>query len=113
MTVIFCAGVGLFAAAFVLHLVLWKLFRPEAELSPLAKLFLFFPLAAIPVAAWTGVQLDWLGWVLALFLYFSLAAAYIQTYPAIASDIPSFQLLLAVDAAPKSQAELLQIMANV
>ena len=107
--VIFYYGVILFLAAFILHVLIWRYAKASKEMFLLFLLFLVFPGIAISV----GVILHYFGGkeiaAIAL-LHYSLAIAYIQTYPGLRDDIPSFRILMLLDRAGgegMSESELL------
>lgn len=90
-------GLGSFVAMFIVHLAVWRSGRVQREMLWLFLLFLFLPIVAAVIAVFVGVSISEV--LMALLLYLAVAAAYIQTYPALKEDIPSFQILLCVYAA--------------
>lgn len=92
-------GLGSFAAVFFAHLVVWRTGRVQREMLWLFLLFLFIPIVAAVMAVLVGVSIGDVS--MTLLLYLAVAAAYIQTYPALKEDIPSFQILLCVYAAER------------
>lgn len=92
-------GLGCFAAIFLVHLTVWRSGRVQREMLWLFLLFLFIPIVAAVMAVLVGVSIGDVSII--LLLYLAVAAAYIQTYPALKEDIPSFQILLCVYAAER------------
>ena len=92
------AGVGAFLVLLALQVVLWRVLGVRREMLGLAVVYLLLPLfACLGAALFTNVGL--LDLLLSGFLYLALACGYIQTYPALREDIPSFRILFAIDAA--------------
>lgn len=104
------AGLGAFAACLVLQILAWRVLEVRREMLGLAVVYLALPVAA--ALAWTvlapGRLLD-IG--LAGLLYLSLACAYIQTYPALREDIPTFRLLFALERAGMAGASESELLA--
>ena len=88
----------IFLAAFMVHVFVWRVVKPKAQIAFLFGIFFFVPLAAY------GVLLifsnDRIALSLAFLLYLSVAAVYVQTYPAIQANCPS---LFIVHVIGKSQ----------
>ncbi|MBI3252609.1 MAG: hypothetical protein HYZ52_04775 [Candidatus Omnitrophica bacterium] len=98
-------GFFLFSFFLVVHLVVWRCIRIRREIIWLAYLFL---LAALPVL-W-GVA-SWRRWSFGESyavgaVYFSLAVFYLQTYPAIKADVPTFRILLFIQAHPNQDLDM-------
>lgn len=91
-------GIVAFVATLGVHIVVWQFARPRREMLWLFALFLLLPLIAAVLMAVSGYAgtLDVLA---AWMLQAALSVAYVQTYPAIREEIPSFQILLAISAA--------------
>jgi len=91
-------GFFVFATFWILHLLWWRLCRPKGEIRPLVLVFL-----VAPGLLFLGINRFYPFWgtldlALAFFVHLALAVVYIQTYPAIASTIPSFRILIGVHA---------------
>ena len=88
-------GIICFIPVLLIHIILWNVFKPKSEILTLLVLFVGVPFVVMCIvglfSAVSTVEL----FSIAL-LYFSLTAAYIQTYPGFASSIPSFKILQAV-----------------
>lgn len=88
-------GAGLFITLIVFHVIVWRFIKPKGEIIPIVSLFILFPLSII-IAQYLFYPLQlskdeiWLGWI----LYFTLAGCYIQTYPAVTTEIPSLKIML-------------------
>lgn len=99
---ILLAGSGLFAAAFCLHLALWRLRAPRRQIKALLRLF-FGTLAAGLVLGWAA-PLPALRFTpaeavhLALF-HAGLTLSYIITYTAVQVDSPSLLIVSRIAAA--------------
>ena len=95
------AGSGLFAAAFCLHLALWRISAPRRQIRALLRLF-FGMLAAALVLGWL-TRLPAFRWSpaeavhLALF-YAGLTLSYIITYTAVQVDSPSLVIVSRIAA---------------
>jgi hypothetical protein len=91
-------GFFLFLVFFLVHALVWRFRRIRKEIWALLIHFLFLPLPLWGSAAL--LDLGNSGERTAVFLvYFSFALVYLQTYPALKTDIPSFRILLWVEAA--------------
>lgn len=93
-------GLGSFAAIFFVHLAIWRTGQVRREMLWLFVLFLFIPTATAAIAVFVGLPLSEV-WM-TLLLCLAVSAAYIQTYPALKEDIPSFKILLCVHALASS-----------
>ena len=111
---------GVLAAAFTVHLVLWKVRMPRLHTA--ALLVVFFGTLAVslalaatfPVLAAYGPRGPWQYLLVATF-HGSLSLAYIAFYSAIEEDSPSCQIVLSVDGARtegRSRAELAALLDN-
>lgn len=92
-------GVGFFALLLVLHVLIWRIVKPKGEIIPLVALFVLFPMLLMLVQCiFFPAQLNehelWPSWL----LYFVLAGCYIQTYPAISTEIPSLKIVLLLNS---------------
>ena len=94
---ILITGVGVFAAMLALQLGLWRLVRVRREILWLLVLYLVFPVLT-GIAVYSIGLIEVAPLLAVTFLYLALAAAYIQTYPALRENIPSFRILLLIDA---------------
>ncbi len=95
---VLAAGVGAFLALLAVQVFLWRLLCVRREMLGLAVVYLLLPFIGFLAAAlFTSANL--LDLILAGLLYLALACGYIQTYPALREDIPSFRILFAIDAA--------------
>ncbi len=92
------AGVGAFLLLLASQVVLWRLLGVKREMLGLAVVYLLLPFVVGMTLA-MGTRVDRLDLLLAGFLYLALACGYIQTYPALREDIPSFRILFAIEAA--------------
>ncbi len=102
-------GVLIFIICLGLHILVWRWYHPRKEVIILFLIFLIIP-AVIGIA---GLGLNWFGllpggtgvipisafdWPLVFLLHFSLAGAYILSYPAIQAVSPSLAILLVVES---------------
>ena len=93
------AGIIFFGAVLLVHILLWRLFRPKGEIKPLFLTFLIVP-ALIGLGLWKFYPImAEIDLALAAMVHLSLSVVYIQTYPAIATVIPSFRVLELVNRA--------------
>jgi hypothetical protein len=107
-------GMAAFAATLAAHIAVWQLVRPRREMLWLFVLFLLLPVIVAIVAVVSGRA--GLPEMLAVWLlHVALSMAYVQTYPAIREEIPSFRILLAISAAGErglSRDEVLALFEN-
>ncbi|MBI3315820.1 MAG: hypothetical protein HYZ87_02460 [Candidatus Omnitrophica bacterium] len=93
----FFIGGLLFLLLFSAHLAIWRLWKVKKEIFFLVAHFLFVPfflfLCGDRLGLWPRHEL-----CAGALLYFSLAVVYLQTYPALKADIPSFRILLLIQA---------------
>ena len=98
-------GIGAFLIVLLLHILVWNVWQPKAEIKPLLLIFIILPtlgwLVGLLLIENIGL-LSVLDLGLSSLLYYALAAAYIQTYPAITTEIPSFRVLLLLHEAGES-----------
>jgi len=102
-------GVGLFALAFVVHLVWWRIRLPYRQLPALFKwLLLFFPLSLFALRLLgicpTEQVLSPAAAVVAL-VYFSLTVTYVITYSALEADSPTLTLIRWIAQRPDGATE--------
>lgn len=89
-------GLLSFALALIVQIVIWRIRVPKKQMFCLFGIFLCLPLLVLIVCAnWFALTL--LDSLAATLLWLAMAAAYIQTYPALREDIPSFRLLLLLE----------------
>ncbi|MBN1542374.1 hypothetical protein JW992_09535 [candidate division KSB1 bacterium] len=88
--------VALFIAIGFVHLTLWRWRKPQQEIQALFALFVLVPVLlgfALGLATDCGRgALTPIDCALALLLYSALAAAYVQTYPALQACSPSLYI---------------------
>lgn len=94
------SGILLFASAFLLHLLVWRLRYPK---NPIRILFLLFGLVILSgtfflffYASYTAFQCLYV-----VFLFSSLFICYLITYSAIEADSPSLVIMLRIAQAGK------------
>jgi hypothetical protein len=92
-------GVLCFLFALIAQIVIWRIWAPKKQLFWLFSLFFCLPLFILMACA-NRFELTLLDSLAAALLWLALAAAYIQTYPALKEDIPSFRLLLLLEKHP-------------
>ena len=89
----FCLGLAFFGGIWVLHVIVWRIFKPKGEIKPLFLLFFGLP-GLVGLFIWQVYPiLDPIDLALASMVHLSISVAYIQTYPAISTVIPSFRVL--------------------
>lgn len=98
MGLVLSAGFGSFLVLLATQVALWRIFRVKREMLGLAVMYLLLPVVAF-AAMLVFTSFSPLDLLLSGFLYMALACGYIQTYPALREDIPSFRILFAIDAA--------------
>jgi hypothetical protein len=77
----------LFIIVFACHVIVWRIFKPKAQIACLLALFVLLPLIGFVVLLL--VSIERLDCTFTFVLYFALAGVYIQTYPAIYANAPS------------------------
>ncbi len=92
-----------FFASIICHVLVWRLLNPRSHITYLALIFLIIPLASYVLLFLYGfsggsiLSLPATSEILgAALLHFALAAAYIQTYPAMQARCPTLALLIAI-----------------
>lgn len=92
---------ALFSSAMLLHVVVWRVFKPKRFLSALIIVLVVIPVVAVffinyaisPHSGSFSIS-DWLG---VLLLHLTLTSAYILSYPAIQAKCPSLTMLLLIE----------------
>lgn len=111
-------GVVLSAAAFLVHVMVWRIARPRASAAALLGIVLAVLLAglsALGLLTSPGIQpTHWTTYAGIALVYFALMAAYINTYPAMEADSPSLLIMRALSAADNglSVPELTHLLGN-
>jgi hypothetical protein len=91
---------ALFAACLLLHVVIWRVRRPETYRVWLPLLVAIF-LAAGPMAAWRWTRTGTAGELMAvLLLHGALSAVYIIGYTLVSSFSPSIEILRLLERSP-------------
>ena len=98
-------GLGVFAVAVVIHLVVWRLLKPIHQYTTLLGLYLAILVATSLMMLAGLVAGDARAWIPATLLdyltfatlYIALALAYTSTYSAVQADSPSMLLLLMIN----------------
>lgn len=86
---------AVFLCSFVLHLVIWRMVGIKKEIAGLFIIFIAIPIFLHVFLAFLGININSL--TASLLLCLAVSSAYIQTYPALKEDIPSFQITLYVN----------------
>jgi hypothetical protein len=88
-------GIASFLFFLLMQVAIWRLAPVRREIGALFLIYLVIPtlvaLAAFMAGAMSGLEL-FMAWL----LYMVLASGYIQTYPALREDTPSFRILFAI-----------------
>ncbi|MDT8448144.1 MAG: hypothetical protein RRB13_14725 [bacterium] len=87
--------------------------RPTGEIKPLFLIFLIFPLLLCGASALWWPLLEPLELALAVTLHLAIAVVYIQTYPAIATEIPSFRILRLAESAGPGGASMEELITQM
>jgi len=82
-----------FVIALLTQIVLWHIHPIKQEMRWLFLLMLLMPLLPLAIIS-HYLQLNGTEIIAAVLIWLSLAVSYIQTYPALKEDIPTFKLLL-------------------
>lgn len=96
----------------MLHVIIWRLVYIKREMLSLALLFLVSPVALVVVAGIAGYFGPVEAFAVAL-ISLSLSAAYIQFYPGIKVDVPSFRILMLLDESGKSGMSETRLVARI
>jgi hypothetical protein len=86
---IFLVTTGLFAFAFVVHVLVWKIRLPHYQIRALMLIFLLVFLSWLPFGNLTLPGLVQVG-----IFYISVSLCYIVTYSAIEGDSPTLSLMM-------------------
>ncbi|MEK8015729.1 MAG: hypothetical protein VSS75_002595 [Candidatus Parabeggiatoa sp.] len=92
-------GLLCFLFALIAQIFIWRIWAPKKQIVWLFGIFLGMPLFVL-IACANGFELTLLDSFAVALLWLALSVAYIQTYPALKEDIPSFRLLLLLDKHP-------------
>ena len=108
MSLILSLSIATFLVLLLVQAAVWSVVRVRREMLGLVVIYAVVPAVLAGAAAlWSGVE--GLSLAAACLLYAAITSAYIQTYPTLREDIPTFRLLFAIDeagAAGASEAEL-------
>ena len=96
-TTVLSMGFVWFASALFLHWLVWRCHKVTREMLWLFLLFLTSPFFFFLVSI-QFVFIRTLEWTAVALLYYALALAYVQTYPALKTLAPSLKILLLIDA---------------
>jgi len=91
---IFLFGILLFALAFLVHILVWKIHLPKGN-QTVVLLSIFLGVFIIAMFIFPPQRLS--DYIQLFFLYLSLMLAYIVTYSAIEVDSPSLTIVLNID----------------
>lgn len=105
-------GVVFFIAWFFLHILVWRVLKVKREMLWLFILFLGAPFCSMFFLA-LYTTLTRLEVVSIALVHFSLAVIYLQTYPALKYDVPSFRILMLLDKNRKNGLSKDEINANI
>lgn len=93
MHLIITAGIALFLSSIALHVAIWRLKGP-GTITALFIIFFIWPALAVILAALFGAAL--LALCAIFLLHFSLASAYILSYPVFQAISPSLLMVLMI-----------------
>ena len=97
--VVVVLGGGILATAFVVHVIIWRLFRPKNSSMVLPLVFLsvlMAGMALVGVLSQPWLVMNGQQWVQLVLLYLTGASGYINTYPAIEVDSPTLKMFHAI-----------------
>ncbi len=91
----------IFIFMLIIHIIIWRIFKPKKLIVFLFLIFIAIPLVIfliylIPfnlLNIQSNLTIQFQDFLFIALLYFSLAGAYIQTYPAVQAKSPSLQLV--------------------
>jgi hypothetical protein len=93
-----------FVIILFIHVIFWNIFRIKSEILALMTLFFacpFFFWVIIFIYSEITNTYEGIDILLSAFLFFVLCGAYVQTYPAISTEIPSSRILTIIKNANK------------
>ena len=91
---IITVSILIFLSTMVMHVLLWRIFRPSRHILALLKVFVAFPVIAGSGLYFTHyISADWRELALTLLLYLCIAACYILSYPAVQAWSPSLLMV--------------------
>lgn len=104
-------GAGSFLAAFLTHILVWRIIRPRKQIIWLGVIFIILPvLLYLSLFFLSYFFSDYKGrffssgfnLILTVFWHIVLSLAYIMSYPAAQAESPTFKIILSVaDSMPK------------
>lgn len=85
----------MFLFMLILHVIIWNLLSPNGEIIPLFMNFILLPIPLF-ISQYILVIYPLSHWEVSfgILLYYALSGCYIQTFPAITTEIPSFKILM-------------------
>lgn len=97
MFVILIIGTAGFLVSLLLHIAIWRVFKPKKQLLLLAVIFVILPL--IIYFLLLGLHVNYFNLVntlLILILHIGLSGVYVMTYPTMQADCPTLKIILEV-----------------
>ena len=88
-------GIGVFVGAVIVQSLVWNLYRIDRPIQILGILFFLLPTIGFVALTIWGI-LSPIESTTALIFHLLMASAYVQSYPALQEDIPSFRILLLI-----------------
>ena len=104
-------GLAFWVAAFLVHVVWWRVRRPVDDLRALFFLFTLCPMAAAGAALAAGMSLT--ATALSLLLALALGAAYTCWYPAAQAASPTMLICVQVGASGKAGVDTARLKASL
>lgn len=116
MVILMSLAVGIlsFFIILILHIIIWRIKKPEKEIMFLLLFFIILPFLFFIFILLINSFKDFTSnnFIFSVFLlYFSLSCAYIQTYPAARANAPSLQIVYFIYKSGKkglSEKEIIQ-----
>lgn len=105
-------GLIFFVLALVSHVLIGKFFKIRREIACLALLFLLI-MPLLLAGFFAGRQVPLGEFYASAMVYLSLALAYLQTYPALKTEIPTFRILLLIHRAKREGLTIGEIEKNL
>jgi hypothetical protein len=91
---VFVSAAAAFVIAFVLHVLVWRILKPRNDINALGLVFIVLPFVAGGALFLAYKETFCLAdFVLSALLYLTVAAAYIQTYPGMRSNVPTLVIV--------------------
>lgn len=91
---VFVSAAAAFVLVFVLHVFVWRVFKPRNDINALGLVFVVLPvIGGVALFLALREKFSLADFILSALLYLAVAAAYIQTYPGMRSNVPTLVIV--------------------